>query len=126
MDLIYEPDGALCIPAKLILCVHEQQASLGGLPLPVCKQLQSSAADLQDVSPHGLMITLTKPRLCTESGAHGLGKIVKPSVSCLVWAKQDTVHARAWMQHSAKSEALLHFHLQGVATPVRAGLTQDY
>ena len=34
VDLIYEPDGALGVPAKLVLCVHKQQASSGCFLLP--------------------------------------------------------------------------------------------
>ena len=49
MYLINQQDAAIGIPAKLVLGVHQQQASAGGLPLAKLKQLQGSCADLQTV-----------------------------------------------------------------------------
>ena len=55
MDLIYKPDLALGILAKLIFGVHQQQASFGSLLLPVGKQLQGRSADLQRAEPKVIM-----------------------------------------------------------------------
>lgn len=51
VDLINEQDGAICIFAKLILCVHQYEASLCSLLLTKLEQRKGSLADLHKTKP---------------------------------------------------------------------------
>ena len=103
VNLINEPDGALRVPAKLVLGVHQQQASLGRLRLAIRKQLQGGAADLQGTTasaepsaPQGT--TNLCPSPCKSINDHTEGTLLARNDFCcavlplLVLPARDAAH----------------------------------